>query len=516
MVLYHVTTAYQLLNCMEHSVLLHSEQKTILLMADFLIRKYPQYKQVVYKNFFDEVYVFPYAEIKENEEDLKSRLNSIYKACIPYEIEDFEEIYCAGIQMWFSLYLIQKNQKFVAFEEASGGYTRPEILMHNDERISKFRYDIMIRNDIYNYENECIIYTICNMKAQKDLFKSFKIFDFDPVVQFQNMAPEFQNGILEFFNCPSKIEVNSDSVLLLTQQLANLGVVSFEEQIIIYQLFVDYFFPETKLVIKTHPDDQVYYKWLFPDAIVITDKFPSELLPFIFENKPNTIATIYSTGIFNISGMFNESFELDMGFENSYKDMDEYYVAGCLLKKIGAKHIKLINIDSIAFDAMFSKIFDENEKRDEKICKSAIVCKSTSPKGISLDELQKMLQENQIIVCLDQGMLSSENLEILKKEGRIIPIEINRKKVKKEYVFIEEKKKWIYLFVKSDVYMEEKIMFKMTKNLRNTGVEIEAFSVDEEDYEKVMLKAQLKATEERLLFYIEENEKLRLSIQEAD
>ena len=38
MVLYHLTTAYQLLNCMEHRKLFHENDQAVLIIADFLTR----------------------------------------------------------------------------------------------------------------------------------------------------------------------------------------------------------------------------------------------------------------------------------------------------------------------------------------------------------------------------------------------------------------------------------------------------------------------------------------------
>ena len=155
--------------------------------------------------------------------------------------------------MWFSLYLIRHERLFIAFEEASGGYSRPEILMHNDERISKFRYELMLENHIYDYENPWIEAVICNMNAQTITeAKKNAMIHLDPAEAFGTLPEETRERVKAFFGCPEKVETAQGSVLILTQQLANLGVVSFEKQIAIYQLFADYFFPEQKLVFKVH------------------------------------------------------------------------------------------------------------------------------------------------------------------------------------------------------------------------------------------------------------------------
>ena len=135
MVLYHLTTAYQLLNCMEHRKLFHENDQAVLIIADFLTRKYPAWERLAELGFFDEIYVMPYWKMIEEGETVWDQAETLYEETVPYSLDMFEKIYCAGIQMWFSLYLIRHERLFIAFEEASGGYSRPEILMHNDERI---------------------------------------------------------------------------------------------------------------------------------------------------------------------------------------------------------------------------------------------------------------------------------------------------------------------------------------------------------------------------------------------
>lgn len=499
MILYHITTTYQLLNCVEHALLSENEKK-IAVLADFLTIKFPQYMDLLKYNFFDEIYVLPYNRIKfENEIDF-GVINEICSGCIPYDITDFEEIYVAGIQMWFSVFLMMNEISFVAFEEASGGLTRPEILEHNDERISLIRYEYMRDNHIYDYSNKCIKYVICNAKTQVCI-PDCSYTDFDPVVKYSVLSLNNRKNILDFFNCPQQIDTNGDETIILTQQLANLGVVTFEEQILMYQLFIDFFCKGERIIFKTHPDDQVYYEFLFDDVKVINDKFPSELLPFVFSKRPRKISTIYSTGIFNISHMFEEKLELDMGFESSYKDIYKYDISLRLLKEYCCSSIQSVGLDITSLS---------------QIQKQMAVINDNGIKGlINGTEIDSVLEycTNDIIVFFDCSILLEDNLKvILDNDYNIHIVDIMLRPFRDTDVYLEKEETNIFLAIKRSIDKGESMSGK--HRLHNTGVDIEYKEVAKDSFNYELLKGQLQATEERLKHYIQENYELKKRINE--
>ena len=58
------------------------------------------------------------------------------------------------------------------------------------------------------------------------------------------------------------------------------------------------------MAIKVHPDDTLDYRALFPQAQVIREIFPSELLPYVFRKKPARLYTLDSTGCENLREHF--------------------------------------------------------------------------------------------------------------------------------------------------------------------------------------------------------------------
>ncbi len=503
MVLYHLTTAYQLLNCMEHRKLFHENDQAVLIIADFLTRKYPAWERLAELGFFDEIYLLPYWKMIEEGETVWDQAETLYEETVPYSLDMFEKIYCAGIQMWFSLYLIRHERLFIAFEEASGGYSRPEILMHNDERISKFRYELMLENHIYDYENPWIEAVICNMNAQTITEAKKTLIHLDPAEAFGTLPEETRERVKAFFGCPEKVETAQGSVLILTQQLANLGVVSFEKQIAIYQLFADYFFPEQKLVFKVHPDDQVYYRWLFEGAQVITEKFPSELLPFIFTNRPETIATIYSTGIYNIRHMFSESFELDMGFEASFEEIDVYWACVYIAKLLDVTTLTCRQLDGCLMDALARRqLCDHGQKPKEVSVFGGIFCEEGAAKA------EEVITASDVVVFMGASYMYREFAGKMSALGEIVPVKISRRRFREKDVYLKDRDFWIFVFCKNKEDAEAVKMAYFQGLSKYSGVENE-IRPETIHYELIMLKAQLRAEEERLRYYIEENKRLR-------
>ena len=105
------------------------------------------------------------------------------------------------------------------------------------------------------------------------------------------------------FFLKKKIWTRADTILL-TQNFANLGEMSMEEQTKLYKDMETKMLKKHKVVIKKHPDDMLDYQGIFPRAKVIRETFPSELLPYVFWKKPRTICTITSTGCENLGKHF--------------------------------------------------------------------------------------------------------------------------------------------------------------------------------------------------------------------
>lgn len=127
-VLYHAVSSYQLLEVMLHRMVKHPRDQAVLLLPDFIVGKYPQYKKLS-RRFFDRVWLFPYLQIPhKSEEQVLTDTGRFGSRLFPRGLSAFSTIYVAGAHFYFSLYLIQNGLPFTMFEDAAGMFSRPEVL----------------------------------------------------------------------------------------------------------------------------------------------------------------------------------------------------------------------------------------------------------------------------------------------------------------------------------------------------------------------------------------------------
>lgn len=303
MVLYHAVSSYQLLEVMLHRAIYHKKERAVLILPDFITEKYPQYKTLEEEGFFEEVYLFPYTRIPhKNEEQVKAMTLQAYQQSIPWKLEDFQKIYVAGAHFYFSLLLINAKQSFVFFEDAAGMLSHPEKLKENLKKRYPLHSHLAEKYGLFTGENPCISSIVCLKKAQT--IKKFPkpCQDFSVEETLMKLSYAMRKRFIHFF-LKKKIWTRADTILL-TQNFANLGEMSMEEQTKLYKDMETKMLKKHKVVIKKHPDDMLDYQGIFPRAKVIRETFPSELLPYVFWKKPRTICTITSTGCENLGKHF--------------------------------------------------------------------------------------------------------------------------------------------------------------------------------------------------------------------
>ena len=106
-----------------------------------------------------------------------------------------------------------------------------------------------------------------------------------------------KNKILEIFNLENiNQDFDQNMTLLLTEPFSEHGLLPFEEEINIYQEFIEKY---PNIVIKTHPREQKDYSKLFFGVKVINVPFPVELLKYV-GIKIDKIVTICSTAALNL------------------------------------------------------------------------------------------------------------------------------------------------------------------------------------------------------------------------
>ncbi len=303
LVLYHAVSSYQLLEVMLHRMIFHKKDRAVLILPDFIVSKYPQYKKLETEKFFHEVYLFPYLFIPHREEDLILKdVTQYYHQMIPYSITDFSNIYVAGAHFYFSLYLIKNQIPFFFFEDAAGIISRSKQLYQILLKKFPVHAKIAQKYGLYDGTSPYICGIICLKEAQTADVSSSKYIDFSVEKALENLSFAKRRKIIRFF-LKRPISTNAD-IILLTQHFANLGIMSLKDQKQLYCNLKDTLPDHVPIAIKKHPDDTLDYRELFPKADLIEEIFPSELLPYVFRKKPAIIYTFDSTGCENLKKHF--------------------------------------------------------------------------------------------------------------------------------------------------------------------------------------------------------------------
>mgnify|MGYP000456957156 FL=1 len=214
---------------------------------------------------------------------------------------------------------------------------------------------IINKYGLYNHTSDLIVEKWCNVKSQLADFQDQKEKNYDVVEGFKKLSTEKKERLLSFFGIYDKIEVKKNSVLLLTQQFSNLGQLSFEEHIRIYQSLFDFYLSQNdEIVMKLHPDDIMYYEKLFDNINIVKSVFPAELLPFVFSNMPRKVVTISSTGINLIRDQFKECLEFNALYEKTFKFDHIYYIIAILLKIMNEVKVDFYGINIVQMKNMLS------------------------------------------------------------------------------------------------------------------------------------------------------------------
>mgnify|MGYP007076791263 CR=1 FL=1 len=302
LVLYHAVSSYQLLEVMLHRRIRHPQDKAVLILPDFIVGKYPQYKKLS-RRFFDRVCLFPYLQIPHvSEEQVLADTARFARRLFPRGLSAFSAVYVAGAHFYFSLYLIQNGVPFTMFEDAAGMISRPEHL--RKALACKFPLHAALagKYGLFDGSQPLVRAIICLKDIQTRDVSGERYRHFSVEDTLEALPDKERKKLIRFF-VRRPIQTDAHAVLL-TQQFSNLGILREDEQIRLYENLRSGALSGVRLIIKKHPDDPLDYTSIFPQATVIREIFPAELLPYVFQKKPETVYTWDSTGCENLRKHF--------------------------------------------------------------------------------------------------------------------------------------------------------------------------------------------------------------------
>lgn len=513
MVLYHVITIYHLFNAIVHRQRYHSDENASIMLPDFLKRTLNEEKCLELKklNLFDEVYFFPYCKVTRSNSTLKSQINEMVKEILPNSLETYSEIYVWGTHFYFSLELIDKNINFFAAEEANGALSKSNILRDALQH-DLFQLEFAEKNGLLDYSNKLIKGVLCNFSSQNSIdITRDKIIDFNVMIEMQALELYKQNQIMRFFEADFSFSQDNNIAVILTQHFMTFDILTYDEQVKIYKIFIDYFLEQKKVLIKPHPSDLLPYKLEFPSCTVISQIAPAELIPFFANKKMDTIATIYSTGISLLQEFFENKIEFDIHYREFYIYTHRYYIA--LLTALNLSKNKKIACIGTYFPLLVNCLkfsLKENASLIEQIDINGlsefdvVIIDDLTALNCSKEKVNNYIQKNKdkttfiFINSLESFFFYDHEQKI--GFQKMIPISFTLKDKKDMHIY--EKGEVFCLPANENIKkcIEE---LKMEKNLEMNNA-ILSCNVAKKDKLKIkILEAKLRATEKRLCYYVD-------------
>lgn len=509
MILYQALSAYQILECIVHRQIFHKDDKSILILGTYVKERMPRYYELETRHFFDEVYLFRFGGYRGSEQEIISQVEEEFRRSIPYRPEEFETILAAGIHTYLEVFFLSRGISFEMFEDGSGALSRPEILAGIHRKSAPDRYRLIDSYGLYDHSSSGITKKYCDLSAQKEGFKDPLAVDFRVLDAFKKLPFGQQEEIRHIFEIPT-VHGEEEEVLLLTQQFANLGQLSFDGQIEIYRHLFDYYLEGRRVLIKPHPDDILYYSFLFPGARVIPGTFPSELLEAAFDRLPGTICTVSSTGVNQISSHFRHRLIWNAAYEETYRYDALYYMALRLAGHLGVKRIltRGVNLVQLKNLAAFSlkhrgmELLEDGEQERKKENSLLLV-------GDGQDEKRP--------VCSPGGTDGLLGILFLNETGKyplytygcreqfleMVPVTVLQKNREHTMYFYSENKE----------VKEMTETFRCKKELSSCEDTIRIQELTPEGMRIRMLEGILAATEQRLLAYIESEKELKKELK---
>ena len=245
MVLYHVITTYHLMSAMTHQARYRTE--AVLMIPFWFKEKFPRIGEL--EKHFTQV-VFADAHYRFHND---ARATAHYYRSLIGDPAQYTDIYVWGAQYSFGISLAEQNVPFTFCEEGAGVLSRPQILENIDAKLKEKQFDMIKALGLFDGSAACVKKRMCNISAQTEDFcrqaHPDTILHFDIISALSQIDEAVRQEIIGFFVAPGIIRFPGGACLLLTQQFASLKILSFSQQVLLYQLAVDYFFSREQLVI---------------------------------------------------------------------------------------------------------------------------------------------------------------------------------------------------------------------------------------------------------------------------
>ncbi len=524
MILYYALTTYHIQCCVLHKITRKSDENAILLLSDIHQNSVAFLSRYRESGIFDDVILLNEMEVnnsaKKMERNHRSKRSILNSACreikkiLPVNVQKMDEIFLCPDHFPFGWYIIKNKIKYHCFEEGCGVLSDNKFMLSNMKR-NKAQYKLM---DLLGYfgNNESTVEILADTQCQVEGYTNEKMSDFSVKRILKSLNPNQLSKVLSFFGVNEKIEKQADDLsLILTQHMANLGIMTLDDQHLIYRMFADYFLANTHIIVKPHPDDIAgrYGEIFGENATVLPFAMPSELLPYTLNVGVKTAIAAYSTAVKNLGDFCDRMICFDNRIMDDFRHIHRYFAALALVKELNDS-----NNDTVITNA--------NEMIFEELCKTEnlnlkFINNIEVPDIDSISIISDELPQNRTVENICNLLISCQSgrfavfLNEQKKHTYFdgIHTEVFRY-MRPVFLTVTDKnlnikEDVIYLYSTDENILNKAENIELKKELKYTGVTLDIHSISRSESEKVkMLEGVLDATEARLKEYIANKKQL--------
>lgn len=530
MILYYALTTYHIQCCVLHRLTLKNKEKAVLMLSNIHSNSVAFLERYKSSGMFDDVVLLPEAEvnikIRQRERkhlSPKSILNYAVKDvkdALPVDVNKFDEVYLCPDHFPFGWYVIKNKIKYHCFEEGCGVLSDNAFLLSNMKR-NKTQSELMNILGYFGNNNSCVE-VLADTESQLEGYTNPKMADFSVKRILASLDKGELDKVLAFFGVDGRVKSSGKSLsLILTQHMANLGIMPLSEQHLLYCQFADYFLGDTHIIVKPHPDDIAgrYTELFGNNATVLPFAMPSELLPYCVGNKIDTAVAANSTAVKALGSFCDRMICFDNRILTDYRDINRYYAALKLLEYLNEDNEIITNGDELILEeiALTEKIKSEFISRSElSEFKNTVIISDNFPEEWSVEKVSSHLVSDKSVklaVFLNENNSHAYFDGIRREIFKLIrPIFIT-----KTYKNGQQSEEVIYLYSTDNKTLEKAENISLIKELKYTGVTLDIHSIGRSDKEKIkMLEGVLDATEKRLNDYIENKKELDARIEELE
>lgn len=315
-------------------------------------------------------------------------------------------------------------------------------------------------------------------------------------------------------HAPGQAGASRDAVHLLTQPFAAEGLLTFQQQALLYQLAFDYFFEGRPVTVWPHPEDMLYYSLLFPRARVMGEGSFAGMIAGEGEGVPGTVAAITEEGISDTFARAESSFVLGRPFVRAFPFIHRYGAAARLLDVLPVESVAYIGDSAEMFGRLLARRGRSLSAAGTLTVVDDWLAAAGDAEGDGLlmmeDRLAPLtrtlreLPEDAAYLFLNTGGDYCFYDPACKELWRyIVPLCLTKRVVRGTDVYSDDGTEVAYLYTKNEEWRAMANEQRYVKPLEHTGIEVEKVPLEDKDQQLKVLEGLLDATETRLLFYMD-------------